>query len=245
MGAILTCHPQILGAEASRTIPPPHPALRVDVLSVWGKARGVQVCAPGWGGRLGWVSEPGSEQPWAPWVPSSLRQRPHVLCHAYPHSEEEPHAAGGEHSPLCENQQLCGGPGPGGGDVAGAHHPRVTVSARWPARAGLQGHGAQRGRCGAQACSPRARHLPPALGELGPLAARGRTQCPGTKRGEEQGHFPPSLGTRSSRFDLGKTKLIIFHLFLRRARLRRLFFSPLAPSPAPKKETTLFFSISP
>lgn len=64
MGAILTCPPpQILRAEASRTIPPPHRALRVDVLSVWGKARGVQVCAPGWGGRWGGRPSPALSSP--------------------------------------------------------------------------------------------------------------------------------------------------------------------------------------
>lgn len=150
---------------------------------------------PGWGGQLGWASEPGSGPPWAP---SSLPWRPHVLPHAFPHSEEEPHAARGEHSPLRENQQLCRGPGPGGGDAAGAHHPRVTVSVRPP---GLEGHGAPRGRLaagpglGPAHAGPATTCRLPSVTGGHPPAARGRTQCPGTRRGGEQGHFPPSLGT--------------------------------------------------
>ncbi|XP_039091375.1 potassium voltage-gated channel subfamily KQT member 1 isoform X4 [Hyaena hyaena] len=61
-------------------------------------------------------------------------------------SQEEPHAARSEHAPLRENQQLCRGPGPGGGDAAGAHHPRVTAAG---APSGHhQGHSAHAVLCG-------------------------------------------------------------------------------------------------
>lgn len=152
-----------------------------------------------WGGRLGWASEPSSALAGpTPPAPSSLPRRPNVLPHASPHSEEEPHAAGGEHSPLHENQQLRRGPGPRGGDAIGAHHPCVTVSARAPAQDGLEGCGARGGHLGARpwASSPGARHLPPALGNLGRAACcQGPDPVLGTERGGAPRHRPPSLGT--------------------------------------------------
>lgn len=179
-----------------------------------------------------------------PPLPSSLPWKPNVLSRIFPHSEKEPHAAGSEHGPFHENQQLCRGPGPGRGDSAGAHHPCVAVSVRSPGGDELGGRGA-RCRARAQVSSLSAHRSLPALSNLGPPTTRGWPQCPGTRRGGERGHFPPSLGTRSSCFDLWKTRLIIFHLFSCFERLRRLFFSPLAPSPAPQKRDDFVFRISP
>lgn len=176
--------------------------------------------------------------------PASLAWRPNVLPHTFAHSEE-PHAAGSEHDPLFENQQRGRGPGSGGGDAAGPHHARVTVSGRSPAENGLEGRGAQEGRLGAapgpRPALPEPAACRPPSATWGPPAARGRLQRPGTERGGERGRLPPSLGTRSSCLDLWKTKLIIFHLFLCSERLRRLFFSPLAPSPAPQKRDDFVF----
>nr|KAF6465607.1 potassium voltage-gated channel subfamily Q member 1 [Rousettus aegyptiacus] len=100
------------GAEALGTIRPPGPA---GTPFVCGQARGAKACC-----RPGWAPEPSSGQP----RPRDANARPHAL----PRREEEPHAAGGEHAPVRENQQLHRGPGPGGRDAAGAHHPRVTAA---------------------------------------------------------------------------------------------------------------------
>lgn len=104
------------GAEALGTIRPPGPA---GTPFVCGQARGAKACC-----RPGWAPEPSSGQP----RPRDANARPHAL----PCREEEPHAAGGEHAPVRENQQLHRGPGPGGRDAAGAHHPRVTATRESP-----------------------------------------------------------------------------------------------------------------
>lgn len=144
------------GAEALGTIRPPGPA---GTPFVCGQARGAKACC-----RPGWAPEPSSGQP----RPRDANARPHAL----PRREEEPHAAGGEHAPVRENQQLHRGPGPGGRDAAGAHHPRVTVSALPTG-----------GRAGA-AAAPHSSPDPAAWGRRPrcPHAGRGRSGARGASR---------------------------------------------------------------
>lgn len=113
-GAVLTPQPPDPGAEAPGAVRTAGPA---GTPSVCGEARGVKACRwPGWGVGVGSSGQP---------RPRDANGPPRTS----PRSEEEPHAAGGEHAPVRENQQLHRGPGPGRGDAAGPHHPRVTVSA--------------------------------------------------------------------------------------------------------------------
>lgn len=84
-------------------------------------------------------------------------------------------------------------------------------------------------------------HSPSAFSHLGPQAAGGGP-VPRHQAGGVWGHFLLSLRIRSSCFHVWKTRLIIFHLFSCFESLRRLFFSPLAPSSTPPKTDDFVFA---